>query len=330
MPSKMVVEVEEIEKAQKRIKPFIHRTPIETSLTFDSLFAEGRRIFFKCENLQKCGSFKIRGAMNSVLMVKQQKPYVRSVMTRSSGNFGGGLAYAAKLHNLSCYIVSPKRGSELKRQIAESYGATVSLYNSTFAERDALIEQVRNETGAEYIMSSAQESTLCGQGTCGLEILEQVPEVDAVIVPCGGGGLLGGVATAMKVKKPNIKVFGVEHSNALNAKRSFDQKSLFIPEDLPPTICDGLGNTHLSQLTLEHILEYVDDIIPVPDKESIHAVKFLMYRMKMAVEPSGAIAAAVLMNRKNIEKYFYGCNNIVVILSGGNFDYINKAPLLSS
>ena len=100
-------------------------------------------------------------------------------------------AYAAKLHNLSCYIVSPKRGSELKRQIAESYGATVSLYNSTFAERDALIEQVRNETGAEYIMSSAQESTLCGQGTCGLEILEQVPEVDAVIVPCGGGGLLG-------------------------------------------------------------------------------------------------------------------------------------------
>lgn len=325
-----IVDVEEIEYARRRIAPFIHKTPIETSLTFDEMFAFGRNVYFKCENLQKCGSFKIRGAMNSVIKAKEEKPLLKTVMTRSSGNFGGGLAYSAKLHDLNCYIVSPQRGSELKRHIAESYGATVKLYKSTFADRDNLIARVKEETGAEYIESSAQESTLCGQGTCGLEILEQVPEVDAVIVPCGGGGLLSGIATAMKTRKPDVKVYGVEHSHALNAKRSFDKGSLFIPEELPATICDGLGNTTLSQLTLDHILEYVDDIIPVPDEESVQAVKFLMYRVKMAVEPSGAIAAAVLMDPKNIEKYFKHCNNIVVVLSGGNFDFINKATLLQT
>ena len=137
-----------------------------------------------------------------------------------------------------------------------------------------------------------------------------------------------GSATALKSRNPKIKIYGVEHGNATNAKLSFDQKRLTQPESLPKTLCDGLGNTTLSDLTFDHILKYVDDVISVPDEETAKAVKFIMYRMKIAVEPSAAIAAAVLMNPENIEKYFKDCKNIVVVLSGGNFDYISHAAML--
>ncbi|XP_075258145.1 serine racemase-like [Convolutriloba macropyga] len=334
----MLVDNSEIEAALERIKHYIHQTPILTSQTFEHTFCPGKNIFFKCDNFQKCGSFKIRGALNAVMKLKEREPDVEAVVTHSSGNFAQALAYAAKLTGVSCYVVCPSNTVQAKKDAAKEYGAHVTECEPTEAAREEGANAIIQSTGAVFVHPYAHPDIICGQGTAGLEMISQVrqqlengdigTQIDAVLVPVGGGGLLSGISTAIKYKYPNAKVFAVEPETANDAKRSFDTRTLTPNENYPTTICDGL-RTSMSEITFNHMMANVDNVMLVSDEETAKATRFLLSRMKMCVEPSGAVGVAALMNDNNVNKYLKGLKNIVVFISGGNFDFLTQSDLIN-
>ncbi|XP_063714793.1 serine racemase-like [Symsagittifera roscoffensis] len=325
----MLVTNGDIEAAHLRIKSNIHKTPCLTSKTFQQQFCPDKKVVFKCDNFQKCGSFKVRGALNAVMLLKERQPQVKTVVTHSSGNFAQALAYAAQLNNLSCHVVCPSNTVQAKKDAAREYGAEVTECEPTEEAREQTAQRVIRDTeGAVFVHPYAHADIICGQGTAGLEMIEQVDKIDAVLVPVGGGGLLAGISSAIKYKYPNAKVYAVEPDTADDAKRSFDSKTLIRNETYPTTICDGL-RTSMSEITLAHMLKHVDDVILVSDSDTASAARFFLRRMKICVEPSGAIGAAVLMNKNNLEKYFKNCENIVIFVCGGNFDYLLQADLIN-
>ena len=322
------VTLNDVKAAADRIKPFINRTPVLTSNTLNVL--SGKSLFFKCENLQKVGAFKYRGASNAVLQVVKDKAPQRPILiTHSSGNHAQAVALAAKMHGLKAFIVMPSNAPVIKKNAVKDYGATVVECepNQTARERTAAELQEKYAPDSYYISPYDHPHIIAGQGTSALELLHDYPNLDAVIAPVGGGGLLSGVCIAVKGVKPSIEVFAAEPLNADDCAKSFAAKER-IPLSAPPqTIADGL-RVSVGNMTWPIIKDNITDVITVTETEIIATTKLVFERMKIVIEPSAAVCVAAVLTPKFKTMYNYH-KNVGVILSGGNVD-LNKLPWLFS
>lgn len=305
---------EDILKAAERIQPYIHRTPVLTCSAIDEI--AGASIFFKCENLQKAGAFKSRGAVNAVFSID---PYdiKQGVATHSSGNHAAALARAAQLKHIPAYIVMPENSSVVKVAAVKNYGGRITFCQPTLEARESKLNEVLNETNAFEIHPYNNYSVITGQATAALELIENYKDLDTIITPVGGGGLLSGTALAAHYFSPSTKVIAAEPSGADDAYQSFYQKKL-IPSVNPDTIADGL-RTSLGSLTFPIIRRLVNDIITVNDQAAIEAMKLVWERMKIIIEPSSAVALAIILKHKH---RFEG-QKIGIIISGGNVDLMH-------
>lgn len=306
--------LQEISEAHRRIGPFIHRTPVYSCLGIDRIV--GAEIWFKCENMQKVGAFKARGATNAVRSLEPEL-LARGVATHSSGNHAQALAWAARLAGTAAHIVMPSNSSKVKISAVESYGGKITLCEPTLEAREQTLASVINETGAVEIHPYNNLKIIAGQATATVELLQVKPDLDNVIAPVGGGGLLSGTALVCHYLAPGIRVIAAEPDQADDAFRSFTQRR-FIPSKNPTTVADGL-RTSLGSLTFPIILKYVDSIVTVSETSIIEAMKLIWERMKLVVEPSAAVPLAALLEKREL---FTG-NKIGVILSGGNADLAN-------
>ena len=306
----------DIEDAYVRIEPYIHLTPVLSSSAINKI--TGAEIFFKCENFQKVGAFKFRGACNAVFSLNDEQ-VAKGVGTHSSGNHAAALALAAKLRETHAYIVMPKNAPEIKKQAVGSYGGVITFCEPTLQSREETLDKILEESGALMIHPYNQKEIIAGQGTCALEFMQQQNNLDAIVAPVGGGGLLSGTSIAAKYLNADIEIIGAEPEGADDAYQSFLNKQR-MPLIKPNTIADGLLTT-LGELNLEVILKNVDDIITAPDTSIIKAMRLIWERMKIIVEPSSAVALSVILDNKEA---FKG-KKVGVILTGGNVD-LEKLP----
>lgn len=303
--------LEAIRSAHARIRPHIHRTPIFTSESIDQM--TGAHLFFKCENLQKTGSFKFRGATNAVLSLTDEEAK-RGVVTVSSGNHAAAISLAARRRGIPAWIVMPGNAPRAKRQAVESYGGRVTECEYSVASRDAACKILQEKTGAVLIHPYNNPQVIAGQGTATIELLEDVPDLDVIITPVSGGGLLSGTSIAAKSMRPQIRVIGAEPKNADDAYRSFASGKIE-PAAKTETIADGLRAT-LCPLTFSILRQHLDEIALVTEEEILAAMRTLWERLKLIVEPSGAVSAAIAIHKK----FPIGGKRIGIILSGGNLD----------
>jgi threonine dehydratase len=307
----MKITKEAVELAAKTIAPYIHRTPVLTNKSINEL--TGIDFYFKCENFQKIGAFKIRGGMNATLSLSSEQ-LKNGIATHSSGNHAQALAYAAKTLGIKAYIVMPKSSPQVKVDAVRGYGAEVIICESNQAAREAALDKVVAETGAEFIHPYDDYRVITGQATCVKELIEEVPDLDIVITPVGGGGLLSGTCLGAAFFKPGLKVYGGEPEGAADAVLSIQsgkvEKAPFIN-----TIADGLLTT-LSEQTLAIIKEHVTDILLVSEEEIIAALRLIYERMKIIVEPSCVVPFAAAMRNAHL---FKG-KKLGIILTGGNVD----------
>jgi threonine dehydratase len=316
----MTLTLDDVRAAHARIKDQIHRTPVMTSEALDE--KSGARLFFKCENLQKVGAFKARGATNAVALLTDDEAS-RGVVTHSSGNHAAALARAAKLRKIPAYIVMPENSPRSKIASVRRYGAEVILCAPTLAARESTAESVMARTGAAFIHPYNDLRVMAGQGTTALELLEDVPDLDDILCPVGGGGLLSGVAVTTKGINPNVSVFGVEPQGADDAARSLAAGHI-IPCTAPATIADGLRSS-LGQHPFAEIQRHVEGIVTVSEDEIVHAMRTLWEVLKIVVEPSGAVAYAALVDGQlNLAGRRVG-----IILTGGNLD-LDQLPWTKS
>src|SRR5438093_4467248 len=307
----MSLDLKSIRTAHERIRAHIHRTPVLTSSRLDA--ASGASLFFKCENFQKIGAFKARGATNAVFALDDATAR-RGVATHSSGNHGAAVARAARLRGVPAHIVMPSNSAKAKIRAIEGYGAQVVFCEPTENAREVTCAEVIKKTGATLIHSFENEHVIAGQGTAAVELLEDVPELDVIICPVGGGGLLSGTAIAAKSMRPQIKVIAVEPANADDAAQSFRAGRRLVTEK-KFTIADGL-RTNIGERTFPIIRHYVDDIVTVSEQAIVSAMRTIWETMKIVIEPSAAVPyAAVIENKIAIEGKRVG-----IILTGGNID----------
>ncbi len=306
----------DIEDAYVRIEPYIHLTPVLTSSAINKI--TGAQIFFKCENFQKVGAFKFRGACNAVFSLSDEQ-VAKGVGTHSSGNHAAALALAAKLRETHAYIVMPKNAPEIKKKAVGSYGGVITFCEPTLQSREETLDKILMESGALMIHPYNQKEIIAGQGTCALEFMQQQNDLDAIVTPVGGGGLLSGTSIAAKYLNSDIEIIGAEPEGADDAYQSFLNKQR-MPLIKPNTIADGLLTT-LGEINLEIILKNVDDIITTPDSSIIKAMHLIWERMKIIIEPSSAVALSVILDNKEA---FKG-KKVGVILTGGNVD-LEKLP----
>jgi threonine dehydratase len=300
-----------IRSAHERIRPYIHRTPVLTSSRLDE--ASGASLFFKCENFQKIGAFKARGATNAVFALDDVAAR-RGVATHSSGNHGAAVARAAKLRGLPAHIVMPSNSAKVKIRAVESYGAQIVFCDPTEESREATCSEVINKTGAALIHSFENKHVMAGQGTAVLELLQDVPDLDLVMCPLGGGGLLSGTAVAVKSMRPKSKVIAVEPANADDAAQSFHAGRRLVTEK-KFTIADGL-RTNIGEPNFAIVQRYVDDIVTVTEEAIISAMRTIWDIMKIIIEPSAAVPYAAILERAvDIRGQRVG-----IILTGGNVD----------
>lgn len=307
----MPVSIEDIQAAQERIKPFIHHTPIFTSNTFNQMTHAS--LFFKCENFQKIGAFKIRGATNAVLSLPADIAE-KGVATHSSGNHAQAIALAAKNRGIPAYIVMPNNSTEVKKQAVQGYGAQITFCEPTMEAREATLHKIIEKTGATFLHPYDNEKIIAGQGTVALELMEQCNELDLIIIPIGGGGLIAGCSIAIDALYPQIKVIGAEPLQANDAFLSFQNKAIVAVQN-QRTICDGLL-TPIGKITFPIILRHVQQIFTASEESIIKATKLIWERMKVIVEPSAAITFAIILENP---EYFQN-KKIGLILSGGNVD----------
>ncbi len=300
-----------IQEAAKRIADRAHRTPVVTCATLDHM--AGRSLFFKCENLQKVGAFKFRGACNAVMKLSVEAA-ARGVITHSSGNHAQALALAAKLRGIPATIVMPTSAPAVKRRAVEGYGGRVVACEPTLAARESTVAAVQAQTGATLIHPYNHPDVIAGQGTVALELFEQVPKLDAIIAPVGGGGLISGIALAAKALRPTVRIFAAEPAGADDAARSKAAGQL-IPQTAPKTIADGLL-TSLGDLTWPVVRDLVERVVTVSDDEITAAVRLVWERAKLVIEPSAAVPVAAVLSPgfKEID----GLERVAVVLSGGN------------
>lgn len=300
-----------VREAAERIRGIAHRTPVLTCDTLDRL--AGRRLFFKCENLQKVGAFKYRGATNAVRKLTDAEA-AKGVVTHSSGNHAQALALAARERGIPAYIVMPKTAPAVKRAAVEGYGGQVTQCEPNLADRERTANELVAKTGARLIPPFDHVDVISGQGTAALELLEDVPDLDAIIAPVGGGGLLAGCCVAAHGVKPGIRIFGAEPLGADDAARS-KAAGEWIPQTAPNTIADGLL-TSTGALTWPIIRDQVERIFTVTEDEIRAAMRLVWERMKLIVEPSGAVGAAVAMG--DGFKSLAGVEKVGIVFSGGN------------
>jgi threonine dehydratase len=307
----MPVTIEDIQNAAKRIHSYIHHTPILTCSTLNEI--TGASLFFKCENFQKIGAFKFRGACNAVFSLSDEEARF-GVATHSSGNHGAALALAAKKRGIPAYIVMPQSSPIVKQQAVAGYGAKITFSEASTEGREATLKKVLEETGATFIHPYNNENVIAGQGTVGLELITTISDLDLVIVPIGGGGLISGTSTAITTLS-KTKIIGAEPEMANDAYQSFKAKKL-IARSNPQTICDGLATSVLGSLTFPIILQNVTDIFTASEKNILLATKYIWERMKIVVEPSAAVTLAIMLEHPE----FFKGKKIGLILSGGNVD----------
>lgn len=300
-----------IEAAANRISPYIHNTPIMTCKSINELY--GLDLYFKCENFQKIGAFKIRGGMNASLQLTKEQ-LEKGVATHSSGNHAQALAFAAKMLGIKAYIVMPESSPQVKVNAVKGYGAEVTICASNQAARESTLEAIVERTGATFIHPYDNDEVITGQATCVKEIIEAIPDVDIVVTPVGGGGLLSGTCLGAHYFKPGLKVYAGEPEGAADAVLSFRsgkvEKAPFVN-----TIADGLMTT-LSERTLEIIKAHVADILLVSEDEIKAALRLVYERMKIIIEPSCAVPLAAVLKNADL---FKG-KKVCIILTGGNVD----------
>ncbi len=307
----MSVTIRDIQQAAQRIKPYIHRTPVMTNESLNQKV--GVQVFMKCENLQKVGAFKFRGASNAVWSLTDEEA-ARGVVTHSSGNHAQALALAAKMRGIPAYIVMPSNAPQVKKNAVAGYGGQITFCEPTLEARESTMEGIRLSTGATVVHPYDNEKVIAGQGTAALELLEDVPDLDVIIAPVGGGGLLSGTSIAATETKKGIRVIAAEPEMADDAFRSM-QAGKIIPSVNPKTVADGLL-TSLGVLTFPIIRERVEQIVTVSEAGIIETMKYVWERAKIVIEPSAASVIAVMWEKKiDLTGLRVG-----VILSGGNVD----------
>lgn len=312
----MSISLTDIQQAAERIKPYAHRTPV---LTCESLNQRvGTKVYLKCENMQKIGAFKFRGACNAVYSLSDEEA-ARGVCTHSSGNHAQALALAARMRGIPAYIVMPDNAPQVKKDAVAGYGGQITFCAPTLEAREATLLQIYETTGANVVHPYNDERVIAGQGTAALELLADFPDLDVIIAPVGGGGLLSGTSIAATEIKPGIRVIAGEPEMADDAYRSMKEGRI-IPSVNPKTIADGLL-TSLGKLTFPIIQERVEQIVTVSEKGIIDSMRFIWERAKIVIEPSAAVAVGVLWEKK----IDLGGLKVGVILSGGNVD-LGKLP----
>ncbi len=302
---------EDVLAAAERVRGHIHRTPVMTSRTVDDI--AGADLYFKCENLQKVGAFKARGATNAVLSLDDEAAG-RGVATHSSGNHAAALAYAAGIRGVPAHVVMPSSAPPVKKAAVAGYGALITECKPTLEARETTLDAVVQRTGATFIHAYDNPNVIAGQGTASLELLTDVPDLEVVIAPVGGGGLMSGTAIAVSSSRPDITIWGSEPAGADDAFRSLRDGTLY-PSVKPTTIADGLL-TSLSDRTFRILSERLEGILTVSEETIVRAMRLLWERMKLVVEPSGAVPlAAVLEHPDN-----FAGRRVGLIISGGNVD----------
>ncbi len=307
----MSLDLTAIQSAHARIRPYITRTPVLTNARLDA--ACGGRLFFKCENLQKAGAFKARGATNAVFSLADVEA-LRGVATHSSGNHAAALARAAKLRGIPAYIVMPSNSARPKIRMVEAYGGRITFCEPNQAARETACARILEETLANLVHPFEDERVMAGQGTAAVELLEDVPDLDYILCPVGGGGLLAGTAVAAKAIRPQVKIIGTEPAGADDAARSFRARRR-IPLTTCDTLADGL-RTSIGEPNLAVALQHVEDIVTVSEAGIVAAMHMIWDAVKIVIEPSAAVPyAAIMENRLAVSRRRVG-----IILSGGNVD----------
>ncbi|MCP8969877.1 threonine ammonia-lyase [Ectobacillus ponti] len=307
-----MISLQDIFTARKKMRDIVHMTPLDYSATFSEL--SKNEVFLKLENLQKTGSFKVRGSYNK-MMALPKEDLQKGVIAASAGNHAQGVAYSSRMLGIPCTIIMPK-GAPLSKVLAtRRYGANVELHGDVFDEALAYAKELHQQTGATFVHAFDDNHVIAGQGTVGLEILEQLSDVDAVVCPVGGGGLLAGVAMAIKEQKPSVKLYGVQALACPSMKQSLQEKKLLTVESTP-TMADGIAVKRPGELTFDLVQRYVDDIVCVDEMEIARTMLMVLERSKLLVEGSGASGLASLL----YEKLPLQGKKVVAVLSGGNVD----------
>ena len=315
---KYAASIDDIRAAARRIKGVGHRTPILTSQTLDEM--AGRKLFFKCENFQKVGAFKLRGGWNAVSMLSDEEA-AKGVCTHSSGNHAQAVAFSAMKRGIASYIVMPNNVPDVKLDAVKGYGANITLCEPTLEARETTLDEITKTTGAHVVHPFNNPNVIAGQGTAALEMIEDLGTLDAMIAPIGGGGLMSGTCIATRSLLPETKLFGAEPAGADDAYRSLKEGKI-IPQTDPDTICDGLL-TSLGEYTWNILKDHLEAIYTVTDDEVINAMRLVWERMKIIIEPSSATAVAVAL--KSEFKALEGLEKVGIILTGGNVE-LSKLP----
>ena len=308
--------LEDMMSARARIAPHIHRTPVLTSRMLNEL--TGAELFFKCENLQKAGAFKARGASNAVFGLSDEQA-ARGVATHSSGNHGTCLSYAAGRRGIPCTVVMPRTAPQAKKDAVRGYGGRVVECEPSTSSREAVFAEVVAATGAEFVHPYNDWRVIAGQATCSAELIEQVEGLDAVVAPIGGGGMISGTCLTLSNLAPGVKIYAAEPEQADDAYRSFKAGHI-IADDAPETVADGL-KVPLKELTWHFVKSHVTDILTASDPEIVEAMKLIWKRMKIVMEPSSAVPLATIL--KNPETF--AGKRVGIIITGGNVD-LDRLP----
>jgi threonine dehydratase len=297
--------------AHDRIRPYIHRTPVLTSSYLNDL--TGAQLFFKCENFQKAGAFKVRGACNAVFGLPEDK-LARGVATHSSGNHALSLSYAAGRRGIVCNVVMPRTAPQAKKDAVRGYGGVIVECEPSTSSREAVFAEMVAKSGADFVHPYNDPRVIAGQATCSRELLEQVDGLDAVIAPIGGGGMISGTCLTVSSTAPNVQIYAAEPEQADDAYRSFKAGHI-IADDAPVTVADGL-KVPLKELTWHFVKNHVTDILTASETEIIDAMKTTWKRMKIVIEPSCAVPLATILKNPDV---FRG-RRVGVIITGGNVD----------
>ena len=307
-------------EAHERIKPYIHRTPVMTSSFLNEM--AGCEMFFKCENFQKAGAFKVRGASNAVFGLTDEEAK-NGVCTHSSGNHALSLSYAAGQRGVPCNVVMPHSAPEAKKAAVRGYGGIITECQPSTTSREEVFAKVQAETGGDFVHPYNDPRVIAGQATCSREFLEQMEEIgvkpDMVVAPIGGGGMISGTCLTLSNLAPDVKIYAAEPVNADDAARSFKAGHI-IADDAPDTIADGL-KVPLKDLTWHFVSNYVTDILTATEEEIIEAMKLTWTHMKIVIEPSCAVPLAVILKNKDV----FAGKRVGVIITGGNVD-LDKLP----
>jgi len=307
---------EDVLIANRRIREYIHHTPVQTSSFFNDLV--GAELFFKCENFQKAGAFKVRGASNAVFGLSNEQAE-KGVASHSSGNHALSLSYAAGQRGIKATVVMPRTAPEAKKAAVRGYGGEVLECEPSTAAREAMLEEVVARTGADFVHPYNDHRVIAGQGTCAMELHEDVGDLDYIVAPIGGGGMISGTCLSMSSLSPQTKIIAAEPKNADDVYRSFHAGKI-IEDDAPQTVADGL-KVSMRPRTWHFVSNYVNDVLLATEEEIIDAMYLTWQRMKIVIEPSSAVALATII--KNKERF--AGHRVGVILTGGNVD-LKKLP----